>query len=185
MVQLAPHRPTAVPVDDATLVYQIRDGDERAFRALYLRYARYVAGVAYRLLGAEEIIEDVVQETFVAAAEGIKNIRHPERVRFWLATIAVRQVKKHLKKRIRRRQLGREVAQVQPPTSDPRELEDLQTLYRYLDELPVKNRMPWILYRIEGHALPEVAKLCGVSLATVKRRLAKAETSLKRRFGHG
>ena len=43
-----------------------------------------------------------------------------------------------------------------------------------------KLRVPWILHHIEGESLPEVARLCGVSLATVKRRVAGADERIRR-----
>ena len=46
-------------------------------------------------------------------------------------------------------------------------------------------RVPWVLARIEGQALTEVANACECSLATAKRRIAEAETRLTRRLDDG
>jgi RNA polymerase sigma-70 factor (ECF subfamily) len=173
------------PPDDATLVARILDGDEEAFKLLYLRHARYVAGVVYRLLGVDEALDDMVQETFIEASDGIGKVREPAKIRSWLATIAVRRVKRYLAKKIRRRELRHEVARVEPRTTDPRDREAVRGLYRALDTIPVKQRIPWLLHHVEGHTLPEVAGLCGVSLATVKRRIARAASLLERRLADG
>jgi RNA polymerase sigma-70 factor (ECF subfamily) len=184
-VERAKPRAVPDPPNDAELVERIRNKDEKAFKALYQRYARYIAGVVYRLLGVDEALDDMVQETFIDAADGIAKLREPEKVRSWLATIAVRHTKRYLARKIRRRQVREEVKRAEPRTDDPRDREMIQGLYRALDTLPVKQRIPWILHRVEGHTLPEVAKMCSISLATVKRRIAGAEERLQRRLEDG
>lgn len=184
-VERAKPKAVPAPLEDRELVERIQAGDEQAFKALYMRYARYVAGVVYRLLGVDEALDDMVQETFIDAADGIRKLREPEKVRSWLATIAVRHVKRYLAKKIRRRQAREEIKQAEPKNDDPRDRETIRGLYRALDALPAKQRIPWILHRVEGHTLPEVAGLCGISLATVKRRITSAEERLQRRLDNG
>jgi RNA polymerase sigma-70 factor (ECF subfamily) len=58
----------------------------------------------------------------------------------------------------------------------------VEELYDVLDRIPPKLRVPWVLARIEGETLPRVADACGVSLATVKRRVSEAETRIRRRL---
>ena len=48
-------------------------------------------------------------------------------------------------------------------------------MYRVLDVLPVDERIPFALRFIDGMELTEVAAACDVSLATIKRRLARSE----------
>jgi RNA polymerase sigma-70 factor (ECF subfamily) len=50
--------------DDATLLSRVANGDNDSLRELYDRYARVVYGLSLRMLGAAELAEDVVQETF-------------------------------------------------------------------------------------------------------------------------
>ena len=65
--------------DDARLVLRARDprGGQAAFRELYRRHARYVASVAYRMLGADAEVDDVVQDTFTVAAHNLEQLRDP------------------------------------------------------------------------------------------------------------
>jgi RNA polymerase sigma-70 factor (ECF subfamily) len=173
------------PDDPALLVERVRAGDERAFTTLYHAHAGYLAGVAYRILGDASELDDVVQETFVAAKLGIQQLKEPEAVRFWLVTIAVRNVKRRLAARIRRRELSQEVARSSVSAGDTREAGAVRELYDVLDRLSPKLRVPWMLARIEGHALAEVASICGLSLATIKRRVARAEQFVQRRLDAG
>jgi RNA polymerase sigma-70 factor (ECF subfamily) len=172
-----------VTVDDATLVERAREGDEQAFASIYRRHSRYVAGVVLRLMGDASELDDVVQDTFVAAARGLGGLKEPEKVRSWLVTIAVRRVHRRLGQRSRRRLLGMEIARNAASfVSDPRTRREVDELYDVLGRIPPKLRVPWVLARVEGESLPKVAEACGVSLATVKRRVAEADTRIRRRL---
>ena len=134
-------------------------------------------------MGDASELDDVVQDTFVAAARGLKGLKEPEKVRSWLVTIAVRRVQRRLGQRSRRRMLGMEIARNEAAfISDPRARREVDDLYDVLGRIPPKLRVPWVLARIEGESLPKVAEACGVSLATVKRRVADADTRIRRRL---
>lgn len=178
-------RPLLVPEPDAALVARAASGDQRAFAQLYRRHARYVASVAFRMLGDASELDDVVQETFVICLKSLSRLQQPERLRAWLVTIAVRRVQRRLSARVRRRWLGVEVGLVSPSASDPQLSREVSELYRSLEQLSPKLRVPWTLSRVEGGSLEEVAAWCEISLATVKRRLARADEYLKRRMEHG
>lgn len=170
-------------LDDVEVTLLAQKADEAAFRELYHRHARYIAGVAYRLMGNDAEIDDVVQETFVDAADGIANLKEPRALRAWLVAIAVRRVRKLLGRRRRRRMFGFAFAEVAAKTSDPADRSRVDELYEALDQIPTDLRLPWTLHRIEQMSLPETAAACGVSLATVKRRIAEAEARVERRIG--
>jgi RNA polymerase sigma-70 factor (ECF subfamily) len=51
--------------------------------------------------------------------------------------------------------------------------------------LPAALRVPWLLRHVEGHEVRELAALCGMSLATAKRRLALADERVARRLRDG
>ena len=172
---------TSLSIGDAELAIRAKT-DESAFAALYARHAPYVARVAFRLLGSDADVDDVVQDTFLDAAGAIGDLLDPNAVRAWLASIAVRRVHKVLRKRHRRTIFSMLFAQVSPSSSDPRDRQPVDELYDALDRIPDELRIPWTLARVEQLTLNEVANICGVSLATVKRRIAEAEERLERRL---
>jgi RNA polymerase sigma-70 factor, ECF subfamily len=171
------------PVDDATLVARVKQGDDAAFSALYRRYARHVAGVVYRLLGDDAQLDDIVQETFVIGLRRIEGLREPAALKRWLTTIAVRRVKRQLAHRYKHRELQGELRTTMPRVSDPAQVAEVHALYEALGKLPAKLRTPWTLHHIEGQTLPRVAEMCDSSLTSVKRHIAAASERL-RRTGH-
>jgi RNA polymerase sigma-70 factor (ECF subfamily) len=174
-------RLSPVPDDDATLVARAVAGDERAFTTLYRRHARYVAGVAFRLMGDESELDDIVQETFVAASAGLAKLTDRAALRPWLVTIAVRSVSKRIARRQRSRWLASLLGRTEPIASAPAVEGEAYALYEALAELSAELRVPWALHAIEGMTLPDVAERCGVSLATVKRRIKDAGELLAKR----
>ena len=170
------------PVDDASLLERLRADDETAFTEVYRRHARYVAGVVYSLLGDDHELDDVVQETFVDAQAGLADVEAPAAVRRWLVVIAIRRVHKLLARRRIRRWYTSKLAEVSPRSSDPREGRRADDLYDALDRIPAEMRIVWILARAGAMPLQEVADVCEISLATVKRRLTDAETRLERKL---
>jgi RNA polymerase sigma-70 factor (ECF subfamily) len=177
-----PSTPTAVATDDATLVAQACAGNDRAFEMLYRRHARYVAGVTYRLLGNDAEVDDVLQEAFCDAAGALRGLREPADFRAWIVRIAVHRVYRRFARKRRWQWLLSAVEQVTPNVSDPHARQRVQELYEALGTLPAKLRIPWSLHVIEGETLPEVARLCEISLATAKRRIADAGARVARRL---
>jgi RNA polymerase sigma-70 factor (ECF subfamily) len=170
------------PVDDSGLVVRIQSDDEAAFTELYLRHAAYVARVVYRLMGDDAELDDIVQDTFVDAADGIANVHEPASIRRWLVVIAVRRVRRTLVRRRRRRWFGGQMAEMGPRASDPADRRLVDELYDALDRLPDQLRIPWVLARVEQQPLKDVADACAVSLATVKRRITEADERLERKL---
>jgi RNA polymerase sigma-70 factor, ECF subfamily len=150
----------------------------------FRRYASYVAAVAIRLLGRDDEVDDVVQDVFLAAQRGLGQLRDPNAVKQWLATVTVRIARRRLRLRRLRRMLGFGTSSgyenLAAPGATPDDRALLSCVYAVLDELPVGERIAWTLRYVEGERLDTVARLCGCSLATAKRRIAAAQETLER-----
>jgi RNA polymerase sigma-70 factor (ECF subfamily) len=170
------------PPSDAELLDGLCVRDERAVTLTYRRYARYVANVAYRMLGSEDEVEDVVQHVFLELVRTAERIYGPDSLKSFLLALTSRQVSRRLTRRWRAHRLRSALELVLPRRSDPREMAELDELYASLAQLSPELRVPWMLHHIEGQSLPDTAGACDVSLATVKRRIARAEQLLGRRL---
>lgn len=167
---------------DDVLVVRVRGGDRAAFRELYLRHAKSVATAVARLTGEAEI-DDIVQDTFVRATDRLASLRSPSHLRAWLVTIAVRLAHSRSVRRRRREGLLRAFGLQTPHASDPRDRAPADDLGDALARLPEDLRVPWFLHHVQGERLEDVAATFGVSLATIKRRIASCEQKLERRLG--
>ncbi|MBX3245668.1 MAG: sigma-70 family RNA polymerase sigma factor [Myxococcales bacterium] len=164
-----------VPTEAATAPAPI---DVRDREAVFRRFAPYVARIGLRLLGRHDEVDDLIQDVFLAAQAGLDGLREPEAVKGWLATVTVRKAKRRLGRRRFLRTLGldgsTDYSEVADPAADPTTRRTLADVYAVLDRVPTEDRVAWCLRYVEGERLEEVARLCGCSLATVKRRIGAA-----------
>jgi len=93
------------------LVEGATDEPAASLDEVYRKYGRYVAAVILRLDGRNAEVEDLVQDVFVEAARGIRRLREADAIRGWLATIAVRTVRRRLRLRRAFRFLGLDAGQ--------------------------------------------------------------------------
>jgi RNA polymerase sigma-70 factor, ECF subfamily len=172
--------------DDYALIAGIRRGDGAAATAFFERYRALVERTLVRILGFDSELADTVQETFVRAFGSTHLLRDPQALAGWLIQIAVCAARDLIRKRRRRWWLqlfsGREdVVEQSDVAGQDTELdlearEALRGAQALLDGLPVDERLAFSLRRFEGMELKEVALACKCSLATIKRRLVRAET---------
>ena len=150
---------------------------------LFRDHAGFVAALGTKLLGREAEVDDLVQDVFIRAMRGLKNLRDPGAVRGWLAAIAVRQASSRLGRRRLLRALGLDSPQdyewIADESLDEQDRAALVDVYRALDNLPPRLRIPWVLRFGQGEQLDAIATLCGCSRATVKRRLDAAQAQLE------
>lgn len=163
---------------DETIVVRLRAGDRTAIAALFDRHAEAIERVLHRVLGLDAEIPDLLQDVFVHAMQGASRYKGElGSVLPWLVQIAVRSARKHIRRRTTRRWLGLtdtdELPDV-PAAIDPEQQAALARVYRVLDRMPARERIPFALRFVDGMQLVEVADACELSLATAKRRLAKA-----------
>lgn len=170
---------------DAALVTAARAGERWASEALFQRHAPMVNGLAYRLLGRDAEVDDVVQESFVQALGNLGALKEPQAFAAWIGSIVVRTVSKLLRRRkllsrlgLRRSDEPIDVETLVGRAVPPDAAAELRAIYAAIDALPVGVRVPLVLRRVEGLSLEEVAERTGTSLATVKRRITEGEERL-------
>jgi RNA polymerase sigma-70 factor, ECF subfamily len=155
---------------------------------IFRNYSGYVATIAFRILGNDGDVDDVVQDVFLDALRGLKRLREPGALKGWLATVTVRCATRRLRARRLRAFLGLDdlprYEEVASADATPEQRAMLASVYRVLDGVPLKDRVAWTLRTLEEQTLDDVARLCGCSLATVKRRVTAAQRAIERRLGH-
>jgi RNA polymerase sigma-70 factor (ECF subfamily) len=170
--------------DDAAMVAAMRAGNRAAIAAFYDRYQAHVLRTLSRVLGPERELSDLHHDVLVSALAAIDELRDPGSLRSWLTSIAVFTARTRILRRKRSFWLRllpwNELPEVEAPAPSGEITEALHATYAVLDELPVDERVPFTLRFIGGMELTEVAAACAVSLATIKRRLGRAEESFTR-----
>jgi RNA polymerase sigma-70 factor (ECF subfamily) len=169
---------------DAALVVAARAEEPWAKEALFRRYVAMVNGLGYRLLGHDADLEDLVQDSFVEAWRSLPKLEQPQAFGSWLGSIVIRTAHKMIRRRRIATRLGLrrsepiDVDALIAPTAPPDARSELKAIYRLVESLPTSTRTAFVLRRVEGLPLDDIAKALGTSLATVKRRIADAEQRL-------
>jgi RNA polymerase sigma-70 factor (ECF subfamily) len=177
-------RPEAVQPGDAQLVDRALDGEAWAFEAIYRRYVNVVAGTVRRMLRHTADTEDVVQETFLLAFEQLTQLEDALALRVWLVRIGVSRAHRIFRRRrlvawITGEVAATALAEQADSGLSPEERAELALLDQALSRVAPLRRTPWILRHVEGYPLEEIATICGMSLATAKRRIAEVEEQVR------
>jgi len=172
------------PVASAEASQSAAVDTRRRIDALFKEHSAYVARFAFRLLGREDEVDDLVQDVFISLFRHLGNIRHAGALRAWLTTTVVRMARR----RLRVRRIGfllRGGDRVDPggleghgPSGEDRAA--LLAVHRALGRVSVNARIAWILRYLEQEEIDEVARHCGCSKATAKRRIADAHQAVRK-----
>jgi RNA polymerase sigma-70 factor (ECF subfamily) len=165
---------------EAELLLGVIEARPAAVAELFDRYLPTVRRLLIRTLGNATDIDDLVQETFLAVIRRASTLRDPSAFSSFVGSFAIRLAKNELRRRALRRFIGLgELEETHWVHDDPLAREGLQRLDRALNRLDSTSRILFVLRHVEELELTEIAKLEGVSLATIKRRIARAERAFE------
>ena len=179
-------------MDDDELITRLAGGDDTALRELFTRHAPMLAARLGAVLPASDV-EDVLQETFLAAWQGASSYRPEAKASGWLWGIARRQAALLLRRR------GPATAALpgllEPDISglprsaflnDPGQFVTATSqLESAVGTLSPADRAVWQLMYVEDRPVAEVARLTGIPEGTVKSRAHRARRLLRAALGGG
>jgi RNA polymerase sigma-70 factor (ECF subfamily) len=161
-------------------------GRDERFEQMVARQARFMFQVAFGLLRNKQDAEDAVQEAFLKLYRGEAWLRI-ENEKGFLARTVWRVALNHLPKATERMldvsemQLVALDAAGSPEQSAVDQAERV-VLKRLIDGLPEELRQPLVLSSVEEMTSREVAEVMGIPEGTVRTRVMRAKTELRRRF---
>jgi RNA polymerase sigma-70 factor (ECF subfamily) len=159
-------------------------GRDERFEAMVGRQARFMFQVASGLLRNRQDAEDAVQEAFLKLYRGEAWLRM-ENEKGFLARTVWRVALDHLPKAAERMV---DVAEMQlmsggeSPEQSAVGGDEREVLKRLIDGLPEELRQPLVLSSVEEMTSREVAEAMGIPVGTVRTRVMRARTELRRRF---
>ncbi len=175
---------------DDLLVRRTLAGDKSAFGVLIDRHRPEALRLARHVLRGAHDAEDCVQEAFLHALLGLRELRAPDRFLAWVLGIAMNLAKSRLRARreapVADWAGGRAVAgflwiDAEPSPEARQEARELHDhIWRALAELPAEQREAVQLHYVEELRVWEIAALVGVPSGTVKARLHRARGRLRR-----
>ena len=181
---------------EAQLVERAKAQDEAAFEQIMNLYADRLYNYILRMVGNAADAEDLVQETFLRAYQGLPTFDGRASLGTWLYRIATNLCIDHRRRRARRVPTVSYLLQ-EDEDGEPAEWEfpDLQTpnpldaaLNRELEavveeaigNLSPKLKTVLLLYDVEELSYEEIARVLNIPIGTVKSRLNHARTQIQR-----
>ncbi|HSI08556.1 MAG: RNA polymerase sigma factor [Rariglobus sp.] len=182
---------------DRLLVDRFKSGDEAAFNEMVSRYWDRIYGMVHQLLRNQQDAEEVTQDAFIRAHRGLVNFRGDAAFSTWLYQIATNLARNRYWYWWRRKR-DKTVSFDQPVSDDnstplsevfateaatPGDITVTQELVDHIavgmEKISAKHREILILRNVKNMAYEEIAEVLGISVGTVKSRIARARESLR------
>jgi RNA polymerase sigma-70 factor (ECF subfamily) len=185
---------------DASLVKSFQAGDKVAFNYLVLKYQDKIFSVCFRYLGVYQEASDVAQDIFFKVFKTLKKFRFESTFYTWIYRISINTCetkRQSTEQRYKKRMVtidnpGRIIEGSNPPKhivdsalspSEQIERQELQAqVQNAINSLTQEHKTAIILRDIELLSYEQIADTMGISLGTVKSRIARARTELKNKL---
>jgi len=165
---------------DEALIAAVRQGDTSALRSLYDRHAPWLTIRLARRCADPAVVEEVVQDTFLAVWRGAARYRGQGEVAAWIWGIAIRRLIDRLR---RRRPAPRPIGEQAnlEPSAEELVLLGIEhgDLAAAMDRLSPELRAVIQATALDGLTTREAASLLGIPRGTVKTRLMRARRELR------
>lgn len=165
-------------ISDQQLVARVMGADDQAaFRLIVERHQGPIRGFLRRLLGGDHgTADDLAQDTFLLAYRKLHMLKTGGSLLSWLHTIAYRQFLQHGRKHARQTVM----AEPPEPGHDPRQAVDAEIMApRLMAQVNEQERACLTLAYAAGMSHPEIAKVTGLALGTVKSHITRGKRKLQ------
>jgi len=169
---------------DGELARGLIAGESWAIAETWQRFAPMVIMMAERCLGSKSEAEDVGQEVFYRVFRKARTLRDPDALRSFVYSFAVRALRTELRRRKVRSWLLLDRPELRAEgghrTPDVESRDLLRRFHVLLDRLAPRDRLVFVLRRMEAMTVEEIATRMEISVSTVKRSMAHATDRLSR-----
>ncbi len=164
-----------------TLIASCKKGDRKAQEQLYRTYADTLFGLCLKYSRNRTEAEDNLHDSFMTIYEKIGQYKSKGSFEGWMKRVTINTVLQKYRKQEYLSLISENHKEVVEVEDEKYEL-SLQTLLKYIQELPNKYRLTFNLYVLDGYTHKEISKMLGTSQGTSKSNLARARMILKEKI---
>ena len=181
-------------MNEQALIHELRQGNESAFKAVVQQYRDRVYRTALNILQDEKEAEDSAQETFIQVFESIGKFRGDSSLSTWIYQIAARKALDKLRRKKTRQKLlsilpwwmPKENPSPQERFRDPAVLaenkEKSAILFKAVEKLPEKQKLAFMLIKIQGMNYEEVCDIMQQNVKAVESLVMRAKMNLQKQL---
>lgn len=171
-------------IDEASLLLQLREGNEKAFEILYNIYAPKVYTNILRLVKSTSITEEILQDVFQKIWENRERIDLTKSYKYYLITIARNLAFDYFKSETKKRHLYDHLVQqsMERSNSVQEKLDYKETdniLKEAIASLSPQRQLVYTLCKLEGKSYEEVSRILNISPSTISDHIVKATKFIK------
>ena len=170
-----------------TLIYRAQTGDEAAFADLMRAYHAFVYTIAIGIVDNPHDAEEVVQDAFLNAYQGLRQLEDATKFKGWLAEITRNRARNWLRKQQGETVSLDEVDEGMLQTEDSpderlAQLEQRELIRRTMETLPQKDRDIARAFYLEGVGYDELTSTHGLSYNAIALRLFRIKRKLSKQL---
>ena len=174
-------------VNDNTLIYRAQTGDEGAFADLMRSYHAFVYAIVIGIVDNSHDAEEVVQDAFLNAYQGLKQLEDATKFKSWLAEITRNCARQWLRKQrgetVSLDEVSEEMLQTEDsPDERLTQQEQRELIRRTMETLPQKDRDIARAFYLEGASYDELTSTHGLSYNAIALRLFRVKRQLSKRL---
>ena len=182
--------------NEEKIIAGAKNGNKEDFEQIVLHYQNKIYTLCYRYVNNSEDARDLAQEVFIKAYRNIKNFEGRSSLSTWLYQIANNTCKDYLRKIKNKSEFSideelftEESAFVPDVLKDEHtpdrayeDKEKLRLLREAMQTMSVEYKMVLILREFQDLSYEEIARLTDTTVGTVKSRLSRGRSALKKIF---
>lgn len=170
-------------MEEQELAEHCKQGDRRAYKELYERYAGRLLGVCLRYVGNREVAEDLLHDGFLKLFASFDKFswRGEGSLKAWMERIMINGALQYLRRNDVLNQSS--TLDDSPEAYEEPEVSDIETipqsvLMQFISQLPTGYRTVLNLYVFEGKSHKEIAAILGINEKSSASQLTRAKASL-------
>lgn len=170
---------------DEEIIKQIQGGDKDKYGEIIDRYQKRIAGFVRKMIGRQDEIEDLVENTLISAYENIQSFNLKQKFDNWILRIAHNKTVDFIKKK-KPTYLAEEWEDIK---SDEMMIEEMEIkkenkyrILKALDKLELKYREVLILYYFEEKSYEEISDILKTTVGNVGIMIKRAKEKLKKLY---
>ncbi|MEX0720798.1 MAG: RNA polymerase sigma-70 factor [Balneolaceae bacterium] len=177
-----------IDTPEQDLISGIRNGDEKAFQKLFMKYYKQLCSVSAGYLNSYDIGREVVQEVFLSIWEQRAKWNPSGPLQAYLYRAVYNRSINYLKQHKRQNELMRSYhTAIDEESHSPKEEEQRELseqVWEKVKELPKKRYLVFVLHRRQGLSYKEIAEYLNISIKTVENQMGQALKFLRDALTH-
>jgi RNA polymerase sigma-70 factor (ECF subfamily) len=179
-------------LNQTEIIVQLQQGDQQAFKKLLDEWQDLVYNTVVGIVQDENDADEITQDVFIQVHQSIPSFKGESSLSTWLYKIAVNKSLDHLKRHKRKKRFAfiqglfetgsgiKGMTEFNHPGVELENKEKAGFLFKAMQQLPEKQRVAFILHKLEAQTNREVAAILDLSIQATESLLARAKINLRK-----